>query len=133
MDGDSDLDLTVVDELADRIFVFRNRAEPTGVPPGAESPPLPVRLLQPFPNPATNSAMIAYEAQPASGRVTLRLYTVSGKLVRTLLDGPAPPKGRGRVFWDGRTASGARAPAGVYLIRLDGEAGTAATRLHLLR
>jgi len=133
MDGDSDLDLTVVDELADRIFVFRNLAEPAGVPPGTQSPPLSVRLLTPFPNPASRSTTIGYEAPPGAGRVTLRLYSVSGKLVRTLLDGPPPAKGRGDVLWDGRTASGGRAPAGVYLVRLDGAAGTAATRLHIIR
>jgi hypothetical protein len=134
MDGDGDLDLTVVDELADRIFVFRNLADPATIPGGEDSPPRTLRLLEPYPNPASKLATIPYEAPPGAQRITLRLYDVSGRLVRTLIDGPPAPGGRGTTPWDVRTAGGARVPAGVYLVYLDGgAAGTAATRLHVIR
>jgi hypothetical protein len=50
---------------------------------------------------------------PASGRVTLKLYDVRGRAVRTLVDQDAAP-GDFEARWDGRDDSGARSASGVY-------------------
>ena len=54
---------------------------------------------------------------PRAGPVSLRVFSVTGRLVRTLVDGPYPA-GRGTVVWDGRDGDGRAAAAGVYLYRL---------------
>jgi hypothetical protein len=68
------------------------------------------------PNPLTTSTMIAVELE-TPGRATLRVYDATGRAIRTLVDRPAAA-GRFEVVWDGRVESGARAPAGVYLLTL---------------
>jgi flagellar hook assembly protein FlgD len=54
---------------------------------------------------------------PAAGKVTLQVYTETGQLVRTLVDGDLKP-GRQQVRWNGRNQFGQVAAAGVYLYRL---------------
>ena len=49
--------------------------------------------------------------------MSLRIYNVEGRLVRTLVNG-AVPAGPGQANWDGRDASGARLSSGVYFYRL---------------
>jgi len=72
------------------------------------------------PNPARGGGQIPFaipaRARPDAG-VTLVLYGIDGRRVRTLLDGPVPP-GRNRVHWDGRDHDGVPVPAGVYFYRL---------------
>lgn len=53
------------------------------------------------------------------GRVTLKLYTVSGSLVATLFDQDAPA-GTTTVAWNGRTALGNAVASGLYLLRARG-------------
>lgn len=53
----------------------------------------------------------------------LQLYDIRGRLVRSL-DGTAAGTQERAFAWDGRDAAGAPAPAGVYLARLAGIAGT---------
>jgi flagellar hook assembly protein FlgD len=50
--------------------------------------------------------------------VTLRVYDVSGRLVRTLIHGTVPA-GRNTVAWDGRDGEGQRLSSGVYFYRLE--------------
>ncbi len=75
-------------------------------------------LLLARPNPVRGTAQIHY-ALPEAGDVTLRVFSLEGGLVRTLLDGEAPA-GPGVVQWDGRSDRGPVVPAGVYFFRLSG-------------
>jgi flagellar hook assembly protein FlgD len=50
--------------------------------------------------------------------VSLRVYNVSGRLIRTLVSGSAPA-GPSTVTWDGRDSAGGRVSSGVYFYRLD--------------
>ncbi len=81
------------------------------------------------PNPFNPSTTIAY-AIPRAGRVTLRVFDVTGRLVRTLVSG-ARPAGRHDVTWDGRDAGGRAVASGAYYYRLDAP-GYAATRKMML-
>jgi hypothetical protein len=56
-------------------------------------------------------------SRPTASAAALRVHDVAGRLVRSLRSAA----GAERVHWDGRTASGAPAPAGVYFVRLEGE------------
>ena len=57
---------------------------------------------------------------------------ISGRLVKSLLDGPAEA-GEHSIRWDGRSAAGRRAPAGVYLVRFRSEGFEATQRVSLVR
>ncbi len=52
------------------------------------------------------------------GQVKLRLFTVNGSLVRTLVD-EAKPAGKGSVDWDGTNSAGSRVASGIYLLHLE--------------
>ena len=69
-----------------------------------------------FPNPFNPRTTIAYElASTKSVRVTI--YSLSGRLVRTLVDGTRD-EGRHEVQWDGLDNHGLATPSGTYFYRL---------------
>ncbi|NBC17377.1 MAG: T9SS type A sorting domain-containing protein, partial [Bacteroidetes bacterium] len=73
-----------------------------------------------YPNPFNPQTTIRYTlAQP--GAVTLRIYDVRGRLVRTLADARRPA-GTYAVRWDGRDAQGQPVASGAYVYQL--RAGT---------
>jgi hypothetical protein len=74
------------------------------------------------PNPARWGASIGFAIAPQSGPVSLTIHDVSGRLVRTLVDGLAQP-GRHTRTWDGLDARGARSAAGVYFVRMSWPGG----------
>jgi putative hemolysin len=76
------------------------------------------------PNPFTAQAILRYEL-PSRADVSLGVYNVAGRLVRTLVAG-AQTEGIHQVVWDGRDAAGEALPAGIYYGRLEvgGEART---------
>jgi hypothetical protein len=66
------------------------------------------------PNPCSRTAMIAYSV-PGPGYVSLKLYDVTGKLVRTLADGYRTAGEYGSPL----TANGLRLSAGIYLLKYE--------------
>jgi hypothetical protein len=73
-------------------------------------------LHQNHPNPFNPTTTVTYDVA-ALGVVSIRIYNVSGQLVRTLVDGF---KGVGRydAIWDGRDNGGATVTTGVYFYRM---------------
>lgn len=69
----------------------------------------------PVPNPARENAVFAVEL-PREARLTIEIFSVDGRRVRTLMDA-RQDAGYHRFRWDLRTDGGARAAAGVYLVR----------------
>jgi hypothetical protein len=74
-------------------------------------------LGQNSPNPFNPTTTIRYELG-APGNVTLRVYDLRGRVVRTLVDANRA-SGPHSVVWDGRDDRGIRAASGVYFYRLD--------------
>lgn len=73
-----------------------------------------------YPNPFTDAVNIAYTVAPSAGGtvpVTVAVYDVSGKLLRTLVS-ETKPAGEYIVEWDGTDASGTPVASGVYIIHL---------------
>jgi subtilisin family serine protease len=68
------------------------------------------------PNPFNPATDIQFTL-PRAGRVSLRIYDVSGRLVRNLVDGNLP-SGAHSERWDGRNDQGTGAASGIYYIRL---------------
>ena len=104
----------------------------TAVEAEATGPPRVVRL-QNRPNPFQSVTWIDLEvAGTAPSRpLTVRIYDVHGRLVRTLLDGARWASARLR--WDGTTDAGEAAAAGVYTYRLEAGSVRVNRRLVLLR
>jgi hypothetical protein len=88
-------------------------------------------LQQNMPNPFRRSSTIRF-ALPAGAVVSLRIYDVAGRLVRTLVHGRVEAGTHQRV-WDGRDDRGALSQAGVYFYRLDSGRDSRSKRLVFLR
>jgi flagellar hook assembly protein FlgD len=61
--------------------------------------------------------VIRYDVHAGGGDVTLRIYDVRGRLVRTLVD-EEQTTGAKRVFWYGRNNQSNRVATGVYFYRM---------------
>ena len=83
------------------------------------SPELPMafRFVQNVPNPFNPVTQIAYHV-PYESAVSIRIYDVSGRLVRTLVDRVSEP-GRHVAVWDGGTDSGDSVGSGVYFCTME--------------
>ena len=80
-------------------------------------PPAPVVLaLDVAPNPFQSETALSYFV-PAPGHVSLVIYDLSGRRVRTLA-AAAMPSGRHTIAWNGHDERGRETPAGVYFARL---------------
>jgi hypothetical protein len=73
-------------------------------------------LFQNFPNPFNPVTKIAYSLE-TRGHVAIRIYDVSGSLVRTLVDA-IKPAGPQVAVWDGRNNTGQAVSSGVYLVEM---------------
>jgi hypothetical protein len=73
------------------------------------------RLLPAAPNPFLGATLVRFGLAEA-GAVSIRVYGVDGRLVRTLVDSVLPAGDR-RIAWDGRDESGREVAAGSYIVR----------------
>jgi hypothetical protein len=69
-----------------------------------------------YPNPRLWATTIAYDL-PSRGRVTIDIYDVQGRHIRSLRD-QVQDAGAYRLVWDGTTGTGKQVPAGVYPCRI---------------
>lgn len=109
--------LTVRDLNLSRSDSIRITVVPYGVEAAPAEPAPAFGLAQNHPNPFTNRTAIAYSL-PAPGRVVLRIYDVSGRCIKTLVD-QTVEAGAHSAWWDGRNASGEKTGTGIYFYRLE--------------
>ena len=84
------------------------------------------------PNPFVRSTRIRFTlARP--DRVRLRIYDISGRMIRTLMDDNGLPRHDGSVSWDGLDDSGQDVADGVYVVRLETSGRTESRRILRLR
>ncbi len=75
------------------------------------------QLSQNSPNPfGAGGTSISFNVKRSTLNVSLRVYDLSGRLVRTLADDPQEP-GCYNIVWDGRDTLGRRVSPGVYFYR----------------
>ena len=89
-------------------------------------------LHQNFPNPFNPSTKIEFEL-PARVDVTLRIYDVSGRLIRTLLNNIPTDAGRHQVMWDGADSENHRVSTGLYFYHLKAGESIATKRMMLIQ
>lgn len=85
-----------------------------------------------MPNPFNPSTTIRYDVPVGGGVVTLRVYDVSGRLVRTLIDG-RQAAGRKQVIWNGLDDQGRNVVSGVYFYRLQAPGYRKTLKMVLIR
>lgn len=92
-------------------------------------------FLKIYPNPFNRAASISYKVNAESNRgipVYLKIYNITGKLVRTLVD-KNMVSGTYTCGWDGMDDNNQRIPSGVYFSRLDAGQAILTNKLILLR
>lgn len=90
-----------------------------------------VSLAPCFPNPFACGTTIRYRV-PVDGRVRLRIFTVAGREVKTLVDKRLPPDCY-TTTWDGRDEDGRAVASGVYFCRVQVGDESAARRIVVMR
>jgi hypothetical protein len=92
--------------------------------------PTTLRLAPPRPNPCLGDAQLAFTL-PAAGQAVLRVYSVDGRRVATLVDRELPAGQHGAI-WNGRDEAGHAVAPGVYFTRLEAGGKTLSRKLVLL-
>jgi len=83
------------------------------------------------PNPLNPETSISYSVG-AGGMVSIRIFSVSGRLVRTLSEEPAAA-GTYRVRWNGQGEDGRPVPSGIYFVRVEQNGASSISKLSVLR
>jgi hypothetical protein len=104
---------------------------PATLPTPVASGPRANRLEANVPNPFNPATTIRYQIAEA-GRVTLRVYDVSGRLVRTLAD-RSQVAGPHEARWNGTDDAGRPVASGVYFYRLQSGDFSQTRRMVLLK
>jgi len=104
-------------------------SDPTAVP---EADPSLVTFLGNHPNPFNPSTTISYRLAETLP-VSLRVYDLSGRLVRTLVHGENQSPGAHEFVWEGRNDGGQSVASGTYVYRLDAGGYAVSRRLMLLK
>ena len=90
-----------------------------GIQTAVGEPQLPGwELAQNVPNPFNPLTRIRFEVPGGGARVTLRVFDVEGRLVRTLVDG-FESGGERSAVWDGADSRGYLVASGLYFYRLE--------------
>lgn len=119
LDGDGDVNLAVANEDGN-VSILMNLTIVDFISESVvKALPDVFALHQNSPNPFKDRTKIKF-AIPKRCHVTLRLYDVSGKYVRTLINGELNP-GYYTVIWDGRDDLNRRVSRGVYFMVLEAE------------
>jgi hypothetical protein len=129
LNGDGKPDLAVVNEDCSSVSVLLNVGPAAvGVEPGASPTPKALALLPPRPNPTTGVTGVRL-VLPAECAVTVEVFDVAGRGVRSLARGQRLPAGEHSLVWDGRDGAGSAVPSGVYLVRAQADDDMVVQRL----
>jgi hypothetical protein len=130
-DDTIDFPVDRADHLRDILIYMQNiTAFPTAVP---ERPDFVNRLDPNYPNPFNPTTTIRYSIR-SQGHVSLRVYDVTGALVRTLVHEVQTPRAEGfEIEWDGSSNAGSRVASGVYFYRLVTEGFDETKKMVLLK
>jgi len=137
MDGDHDLDLVIANSsgiagIGAQDRLYENRLHKKGVKTHLmNSHP----VVQNYPNPFNLSTGIVFflpEDHTPLSPATIKIYNVTGKLVRTLICS-SPGRGENRIFWDGKDYRQKPVSSGVYFYRLEAGALSFCGRMTLIK
>ena len=98
---------------------------------GVEDAPTALSFARPSPNPAFGHVSLRF-GLPKRSKVTLAIFDIMGRRVRTLVDGMRAP-GWYDLTWDGGLESGQRAASGLYFVRFEAQGRVFRERVSWLR
>ncbi len=122
-------------QMLSELFAWAGKpiGNPIGISEPAAVPQVATALIDARPNPANPSAKIAFTLAD-QGQVTLRIFDVSGRLVRTLVDEVL--EASNETFertWDGMDDAGRHVGSGVFFYQLDAPGYSSAKKLVILK
>jgi hypothetical protein len=88
-------------------------------------------LGQNYPNPFNPLTTVEYSLK-TRGPVSLKVYDVTGRLVRTLAE-EIQEAGSHKVTWDGKDSSGRKVASGVYFCRFKAGESSSVNKMVLLK
>jgi hypothetical protein len=88
-------------------------------------------LRQNYPNPFNPTTTIEFDL-PKQTRVTMKIYDMLGREIRTLID-DIRPEGFHQVVWDARNDLGTAVASGIYVYRISADEFTESKRMVLIR
>jgi len=127
----ADLDGGSVVEAGIDEFVITGFGQPIS-PVGEESAPTRWALHQNHPNPFNPMTTLSFDL-PRDANVTLSIFDVSGRLVRTLVGQERRIAGQHQVTWNGRDDRGRQVPSGIYFYKLVADDFVQTNRMVLVR
>jgi hypothetical protein len=93
-------------------------------------------LGQNYPNPFNPETRLDFRLPHYKGqerlKVTLRVYDIRGRMIRTLVD-EKKPGGTYQVIWDGKDENGNEVASGVYFYKLEADDFTQAKKMVLIK
>ena len=110
---------------SDPLYLFEKRES------GWAALPSDMELAQNYPNPFNPTTKISFYLTQ-SGLTNLRIYSVMGQLVKTLISDNLSV-GEHQVIWDGKNSLGADVASGIYFCVLSTDFGQSIKRMTLLR
>ena len=114
------------EDVSDAVFAIKT------VSTDDELPAATWALSQNFPNPFNPNTTIHYNVKAGGGQVSLRVFDVSGRVVRTLVNG-SQTAGAKSVTWNGTNDAGQRVASGIYFYRMIAPDFTQTKKMVLLR
>jgi len=89
-------------------------------------------LRQNFPNPFNPETTLSFDLKDDSV-VTLKIYDMTGQVVRTLVNGQSFVAGAYQILWDAKNNNGQKVSSGVYLYQLKTGKFTSLKKMTLVR
>ena len=89
-------------------------------------------LNQNYPNPFNPETTLSFDLKD-DAVVTLKIYDVTGQVVRTLFNGQAFSAGTYQMLWDAQNDNGEKVGSGVYMYQLKTGDYTSLKKMTLLR
>ena len=111
---------------------FQAGGNPTTVAGGDDAIPVPALRLRVVPNPFNPATTITYDLPEPGGKVSLCVYDVRGRRVRTLVN-RRETGGSHSVTWNGLDDGGVASPSGIYFSILESGRDRAVGRMVLVR
>ena len=112
------IDLSLKFQILTPYTAFYSDPDPTGTgPERSDKMPQGFALHQNYPNPFNPATTISYEI-PAAGHVTIKIYDLTGRLVKVLVNQNLQP-GAHSITWDGTDMRGAKVAAGIYIYQIE--------------
>jgi hypothetical protein len=90
------------------------------------------RLYDAYPNPFNPQTAIVFDL-PRPAELNLKIYDMSGRLVRVLVNGTMTQAGRRQVLWNGRDDSGREVSSGSYFVRMTCDGANDVRKVMLVR